>query len=463
MCQQAMCQQAMCQQAMCQQAINQTTAPAVEARLGMSDSNCKDLEHQASSPLLLSVTERAAIGSCMVLICWLSLLGNSIFWLVVLRYRVMRSMVNILLLSLSAGGFLEAALTASISTHSVIMGKVSFGCSICKFMAYAVTVTDTVCLASLCALSVNRYVRICRPYLYHTIYNRASIGVHIFGIWGLACLWASMPLLGWGQYVYAKGMFFCYMEMINSTVLRIVRVVLIVAVMLIVICCYIAIFYRLSRKKANALQVTRIISPMCQKISAVHKNISWQQRTGSLGVMESQLYKRLSAIEEITDSEITNDLCSFTKSSNPHSEVPKSQRMSVATTSTTLDERVDRDSREDATSRRSSYAFSEGSSLETDEIYRYHYGKRFSRSLLVVTFAYWLSILPIFHFTIVNKSADIAAPVKVAFLLVYHLNGVINPILYGWGNNNIRTGYKRFFRKLLKCKHCKCGTQVEPG
>lgn len=80
---------------------------------------------------------------------------------------------------------------------------------------------------------------------------------------------------------------------------------------------------------------------------------------------------------------------------------------------------------------------------------------RVTTAMVIIIVAFIVSFLPVFTFTYLTKFVDIHPGVWLLTVLMAYANSMYNPVLYGWGNNNIREGYRRVikgFNKMFSCK-----------
>ena len=62
-------------------------------------------------------------GVVLVFICVMTLTGNLLFWVTIVRYHKLRTSPNMLLLSLSAADLVVAAVNMPITTYTVFVGR----------------------------------------------------------------------------------------------------------------------------------------------------------------------------------------------------------------------------------------------------------------------------------------------------------------------------------------------------
>ncbi|XP_013413103.1 rhodopsin, G0-coupled-like [Lingula anatina] len=100
------------------------------------------------------------------------------------------------------------ALTASghvMFTVSAFAGTWVFGDYGCVLAAFLCYFFALVCSNIHVAISVYRYIEVCKPHLRYFLDPRQSPGIRCFALaasWLYALFWTSLPLFGWSKYTY---------------------------------------------------------------------------------------------------------------------------------------------------------------------------------------------------------------------------------------------------------------------
>lgn len=82
----------------------------------------------------------------------------------------------------------------------------------CQINAFLVMEFLLAAMFTICAISVNRYVKIVKPRWYARLFNDETISKIITAIWGLPLLFAVPPLLGWSKYTFDPGKAICFFK-----------------------------------------------------------------------------------------------------------------------------------------------------------------------------------------------------------------------------------------------------------
>lgn len=150
----------------------------------------------SQSPTIITLSWQEQVAGVVLLSFFsiVSLCANLGLWVVIVRDRALRTTSNYLLLCLSAADILMAAINMPANAWTIAMGRRLFSDSLCELVNY----TNVLCLCatvlSLAAITVNRYIRICRPHLYATMYTRLGLLVNIMSVWGLSAALSLPPM-----------------------------------------------------------------------------------------------------------------------------------------------------------------------------------------------------------------------------------------------------------------------------
>ncbi|CAI5444909.1 unnamed protein product [Caenorhabditis angaria] len=128
-------------------------------------SNMSSLDHAETSlqcSLRLS-TEHFVLIFTFCTIFLLSVIGNSLVLLVILKQRTMRSITNIYLMNLAASDMMLSVVCMPPTLISMIMNCWVFGAYMCKVFAYLQPVVVTASAYTLAVIAFERYYAICKP------------------------------------------------------------------------------------------------------------------------------------------------------------------------------------------------------------------------------------------------------------------------------------------------------------
>nr|XP_032828234.1 parapinopsin-like [Petromyzon marinus] len=128
-----------------------------------------------------------------------SLLLNGLVVVASVRYKELRQPLNSALLSLAAADLGMALAGGLPNTITNAVGGLVMGRGGCVTEGFLMSLFGIAALDSVCVLSVERYVVVCRPLGgLHFTPRHAALGLAVAWLWALA--WTVPPLLGWGRY-----------------------------------------------------------------------------------------------------------------------------------------------------------------------------------------------------------------------------------------------------------------------
>ncbi|XP_036398020.1 opsin 6, group member b [Megalops cyprinoides] len=161
---------------------------------------------QGLNVTLYSVSEggETAIGIYLVLLGWLSWIGNGIVIVIMAKQRKSLEPQEFLILNLAVSD-------ASISIFGYSRGILevfnvfrdnSFLINsiwTCRVDGFLILLFGLISINTLTAISVIRYIKGCQPQHAHRI-DKRSAALVIAAIWLNSLFWSGSPLLGWGSY-----------------------------------------------------------------------------------------------------------------------------------------------------------------------------------------------------------------------------------------------------------------------
>ncbi|CAL8295019.1 unnamed protein product [Lota lota] len=147
----------------------------------------------------LTRTGHLVVAVCLGVIGILGFLNNLIVLTLFCRYRMLRSPINCMLVSISVSDLLVSLLGTPFSFAASTQGRWLIGRSGCVWYGFVNASLGIVSLITLAVLSYERYCTI----LGTTAANSRSYGPALLGIcfsWLYAVAWTVPPLLGWSSY-----------------------------------------------------------------------------------------------------------------------------------------------------------------------------------------------------------------------------------------------------------------------
>ncbi|XP_068743075.1 melatonin receptor type 1B-like [Montipora capricornis] len=149
-------------------------------------------------------------AAILVIICAVSIIGNTAFFVIFLRSKTMRTISNGYLLNLAFADLLVSVLNMPVTVVTIIQQRWIFGESACKFLGFTTMVSFVSSVMSLAMIAINRYYYVVHWKTYRSIFTpRKSV---LFGgiVWLISLLLSLPPLLGWADYRYIPGQSYCF-------------------------------------------------------------------------------------------------------------------------------------------------------------------------------------------------------------------------------------------------------------
>ncbi|XP_028830292.1 opsin 6, group member b [Denticeps clupeoides] len=145
-----------------------------------------------------------AIGVYLLLLGWLSWLGNGVVILLLTKQRHSLEPQDFLTLNLAvsdAGIAIFGYSRGILEVFNVFRddGYLMKTFWTCKVDGFLILLFGLISINTLTAISVVRYIKGCQPHHGHHV-TRRSVGVAIAAVWSWCLFWSGAPLVGWGSY-----------------------------------------------------------------------------------------------------------------------------------------------------------------------------------------------------------------------------------------------------------------------
>ena len=150
-----------------------------------------------------SIAWTIALSTSILVFMIVSIIGNILVLLVVVRHRGMRTRTNMFLCSLAATDMLTAILDMPVSFITVFKGRWIFGSwtgPFCQFNGFTMVFFFTTSIHTMMYISVHKYVSITRPF--SRILTHRRILLMIGAAWLWAALTSFLTLYGLNHVLY---------------------------------------------------------------------------------------------------------------------------------------------------------------------------------------------------------------------------------------------------------------------
>ncbi|XP_076147255.1 teleost multiple tissue opsin b [Alosa pseudoharengus] len=152
-----------------------------------------------SSDHTLSATGHLVVAVCLGFIGTFGFLNNLLVLILFYRYKMLRSPINCLLVSISFSDLLVCVLGTPFSFAASTQGRWLIGPAGCVWYGFVNSCLGIVSLISLAVLSYERYCTMMgATQADATNYRKVAAGIAF--AWGYSLAWSVPPLFGWSRY-----------------------------------------------------------------------------------------------------------------------------------------------------------------------------------------------------------------------------------------------------------------------
>ena len=127
------------------------------------------------------------------------LIGNSLVVVAVIKYRKLRTITNVYIVSLACADMMLGILVLPFSASYDVLHFWPFGESFCSIWLAVDVLLCTASILNLCAISLDRYLAVSRPIRYPSIMSRRRGKVIVCFVWILSLIISLPPLIGWND------------------------------------------------------------------------------------------------------------------------------------------------------------------------------------------------------------------------------------------------------------------------
>ncbi|KAF7495354.1 Dopamine receptor 1 [Sarcoptes scabiei] len=148
--------------------------------------------------LSLSIYSKILIGSILVLIILVSILGNLLVCVAIASDRRLRRLGNLFLVSLAIADLCVGALVMTFALANDLMEYWPFWPQLCEiWIAFDIS-CSTCSIINLCAIALDRFAHIKDPMVYNRWMNKRIVVISVSMIWLVSGLISFVPIsLGW--------------------------------------------------------------------------------------------------------------------------------------------------------------------------------------------------------------------------------------------------------------------------
>ncbi|CAH1781189.1 unnamed protein product [Owenia fusiformis] len=183
------------------------------------------------------------------------LFGNMFMCVVIKCNKTLHSIPNMLVFSLGITDLGVGLLNSPLNLVLAIAGRNIFGANLCNWYGVIIMVLTQCTMLHMCLMAINRYIMVCHPMKYRSVFTRKSVAIFIGIIWSISFLMAFLPVMGWGSYKMYQTFGCCLPNFLEGLDFMITDLVLITLVPTnVMIFCYFMVFktVRNSKRKIAA-------------------------------------------------------------------------------------------------------------------------------------------------------------------------------------------------------------------
>ncbi|XP_076360936.1 melatonin receptor type 1B-B-like [Tachypleus tridentatus] len=145
----------------------------------------------------------ALMSFVLVVFIVLSVVGNLMVIVTVVRHKEMRTRTNMFLVNLAVADLLTAVVDMPISLVTMIHGDWVLGDFFCKMNGFTMALLLICSIHTLMYISIHKYISITRPFSQMMTHQKILLMIATTWVWAAVC--ATFPLLGWNKITYKKG------------------------------------------------------------------------------------------------------------------------------------------------------------------------------------------------------------------------------------------------------------------
>ena len=133
--------------------------------------------------------------SILLLIGLIAIGGNLLVVISIYRNPSLRTTTNYFVISLSFTDILFPLIVTPISAVSSIQSRFVFNRSVCKFQGIVSLCLTYISIITIALMAMNRFVRVCKPYKYTTLFNKRASKCMISFVWLTSSIIVTVTVL----------------------------------------------------------------------------------------------------------------------------------------------------------------------------------------------------------------------------------------------------------------------------
>ena len=118
-------------------------------------------------------------GFFLITVCISAMIGNICMWIIICKSKELRTSTNAFILGLTTADLLVAAANMPVTILTIFSSEWILSEQSCVIFGYFNMITLVLSVMSLCNISINRYVMVCRPIYFKTVYTKRNASLMI--------------------------------------------------------------------------------------------------------------------------------------------------------------------------------------------------------------------------------------------------------------------------------------------
>lgn len=222
----------------------------------LQDKNFSHTFEKEEDPLGRSPLQVGIEVTIAVLICVVCIVGNSLVVIAIHRTPRLNTITNMLVENLAWSDIFMATLHLPFWIASMYSGQWTLGHVTCRLAGFSELVFGTASLQTMAGIAINRYFSIVKRNLYVKYFSDRKTTYLIIALsWIVPVFVCSPPLYGWGSIQYSEKFTDCTLgwNVNDISYIALLLTIAILTTMIVIICCYIAIF-KFVRRSSRQIQ-----------------------------------------------------------------------------------------------------------------------------------------------------------------------------------------------------------------
>ena len=113
-------------------------------------------------------------GIYLIIVCTSAMLGNTCIWIIICKSKELRTITNVFILVLTTADLLVAAANMPVTILTIFSDEWILSEQSCVIFGYSNMLTLVLSVLSLCNISINRYLMVCKSVYFKTVYTKRN-------------------------------------------------------------------------------------------------------------------------------------------------------------------------------------------------------------------------------------------------------------------------------------------------